>query len=531
MMWEARIFRGGRGGLPAMGLIAAGCTFLFETSVNAQTFITGFVKETDGMTPIANVNIDAFDSNGDEVNLDNDGTDGSGFFLTEFEDGPDVYDIRFSPPPGTPFLPVEIDDLFVTGTVNLGTVTLPDALLLSGRIINSSNLPIAGVQLRVVDSSSGSEVFIPNNQTDSLGMFDLQLAAGNYDLLIDPSDLFPTYAPGHVLDIALQSSMDLGDIVLVQGFTLSATVQRTNGSPVVDCDVDVVDVVSDEKLFTPGDSSDDNGFVDVVVPAGTLDVRFEPMLSDNLVGREILGVVVAADVDLGTVTLQSGFRLSGQVKDVRAAPVANVDIDVEVTGTGEKIYLYGDNTDGGGNYVVVVPSGVFDVDFVPPVSLALRSQLVPGVPVSSNKILNVTLEDCPAPANYGTGTPGSGGFVPEIDDNGVAARLGAPDFGLSITKGLGGAFAFLIMGTGSASLDAAGWTLWINPSAPGFAFIPIKLFGPNGVPGAGFATLAGPLPANDLLDGLHVYFQTLVIDPQGDHGVATSGGLDVTLCR
>ena len=498
----------------------------------AQTFAKGTVVDPNGVG-VAAVDIDGFHQNGDPVDLSNDGTQGDGTFLATVNDGPGTYDFVFLPPSGSSLLPLRIENKFVIGTTDLGTITLPAGHLVEGRVVDASTAPLAGVDLVVIDVATGAEVFVARPTTDSLGEFDFAVVDGVYDVQFDPSDAFgSSIAPGQRLDVEVLGPVDLGDVVLPPGLLLQATCKDVNGQGVPGLDVDVIDSVSGEHLFTPNDNSDNSGIVDVVVPSGTFDVQFEPDISNKLVGKELTALVVSGATDLGVLTFQPGRYLSGTVTEAATGlPVPGTDVDVIDPITGTEIFVYHDNADANGDYQVVVPTGTWDVDFWPPLTLYLKSKLVAGVIVNSDTVADVALDPCPLPAHYGSGKAGSGGLIPAIESVGDPPRIGAKTFSLEISNGLGGAFGFLILGSDSASISRKNFNLWVDPAGSFFLVFLVPLSGPAGVAGAGSLTMTGAIPNDPVLDGLHLYTQALVIDSGAAGNVASTDGLDTTFCR
>ncbi len=127
----------------------------------------------------------------------------------------------------------------------------------------------------------------------------------------------------------------------------------------------------------------------------------------------------------------------------------------------------------------------------------------------------------PGSNHYGLGTPGTGGFVPEM----IAISppyLGNLDFKLGVGNGLGGAVALL-----AASLA---------PSAPGTKVfgVPIHVdlaqahFGAKvlsgGAAGEGVATIKAPLPGDAALAGVELFVQWAILDPNAIGGFASSVG-------
>ncbi len=79
--------------------------------------------------------------------------------------------------------------------------------------------------------------------------------------------------------------------------------------------------------------------------------------------------------------------LSGQVTDISSTGIANVDLDFFDT-DGNKL-IYDANTDGSGNYFVIVDPSVYHVAFNPPPNFVPKK--IDNVSIFTNTVLNVTL--------------------------------------------------------------------------------------------------------------------------------------------
>ena len=511
--------------LPLLLLAALASTHLAQAGV-----ITGQVLDSLG-NGVAGVNIAVVGSGGPIIT--NGGTNAGGFFTaTITPDG--VYDLYFEPPPPplTTHRVKVLTAVNVAGTVNLGNVTLPPGVALTGRTVRAVGLtPVQGVNLDVV--VDGADLPLVGDTTDALGQFSIAVPKGVIELRFKTDGTaLPLLAP-HKLDVALSGPKNLGDVLLQPGFVLSAIVRRlSNNAAVVNADIDVMDSVSGFKLFTPGDNTDAAGFVDVVVPAGTYDVEIGPQFADKLVATTLLAQVVTANKFLGTVLLQSGVVLSGNVKDSNGIPHALVDVDMKNSVTLAKVTLVGDNTDANGNYAVVVPTGTFDVKFTPPHTLPLGTQTIPSVVITGDKTLNGTLPACVLV--YCTAKPSSvPGCVPSIVPPCTAsltAGTGSADIYCGPVPG-GNSPAILIYTTKGAAA---------TPIQNSFGYLCIKTgtgffrVGPPRFPGGAAGTctgtyvfdfgafLAGPHPDPNLVPGASVDVQAWYRDTLGPGGANLS---------
>ncbi|MSR46141.1 MAG: hypothetical protein EXS13_03600 [Planctomycetes bacterium] len=126
-------------------------------------------------------------------------------------------------------------------------------------------------------------------------------------------------------------------------------------------------------------------------------------------------------------------------------------------------------------------------------------------------------------STYGTGTPGSGGFVPSIE------LVGSPCIGddvwLQIRDGLGGAPAFLLIGFGRDNFPYAGGSLLVAITT---VFTP-TLGGTPGIAGAGMLNVTAAIPDDPAIIGVVFDFQVLVTDAAAVQRVALSNGAELVI--
>jgi len=121
---------------------------------------------------------------------------------------------------------------------------------------------------------------------------------------------------------------------------------------------------------------------------------------------------------------------------------------------------------------------------------------------------------------YGSGTSGSGGFVPTLSGTDGDCNGG---WGLDITGGLGRGGGFLWTSGASATLPFACGNILVDITSPLFFSMPVKLGGPVGVAGAGNLSITGV----DLTPfaGLSIHLQGLMLDQGACKSVSLTNGL------
>lgn len=395
---------------------------LLVSSVSAQS-ITGRAVDSTGVG-VAGVNIDGFDAaDGSPVCLVNDGTNANGFFTTTVDSGAGVYRFVFKPPPppGTTLVMVELDNVVVVGTTNLGNIVLPPGVSLSGRTKDVNGFPVANVDLDVVDLGTGQEMPLQEDRTNAFGNFTLAVPTTPIEVQFKTDGLSPRLAP-LALELTLSGNTSLGDLALLPGHLLEGTVQRSGGVPVSGADIDVLVSATGDKLFTPNDNTNSAGIFSAVVPDGTYTLEVCPKPANLLVAKEAPAGVVNGDTNVGVITLDNGVVLSGTIMDFLGTPVQGADVDVRDSTTDASVVLCSDNSNTSGGYSVVVPTGTFSVTFRPAGDCAsgLGQHRIAGVVISGNTVLGGVLPDGTA-----TGAVFAGDGINADTIAPIAARIGA----------------------------------------------------------------------------------------------------------
>lgn len=510
----------------ALALAVALAIQVAAPAAHAQS-ISGRVVDAQG-NGVAGVDIDLrSQSGGGDPTLSQDFTDANGFFNTTVTPA-GTYRVEFvpPPPPASSSMYERLDNVFVNGATNLGVITLPQGVALTGRCVDSAGAPLAGVNLDIANAA-GSDVTLVHDTTDANGFFAVAAPAGFVRVDFDSRPVIgPLVAPQRRM-LTLTAPTTLPDVIHPPGFVLSAFVKRqSNNAPVAGLDVDVYDSATEVELYTPDDTTDSLGFFDTVVPAGVFDIRFDAPNGSGLASLELASHPVSAATFLGTQLLPPGFTLSGLVTSPSGAPQGGVDIDVHVASSGASIYLGSDNTNSAGQYSVVVPAGTYRVTYSPPYSVPLGAFEIASLLVNTNKVQNAVLPNCPFFTTVGVGTPGLGGITPQVSASGGAPRLGNSDYAVHVTQGRGGAFGivFYSLNPPSNPLPSP-----MQPQSPMSRRI-VSLNGPIGVAGVGSASFSLPIPQDPFFSGNLVRAWFRVRDGAAAGGLSSTHELRATIC-
>jgi len=488
--------------------------------IAAADVITGTVVDSHGV-PVAGVDIDAIRlSNGNNIHLQNDGTNSAGAFNTIIP--PDVYDLYFFPPapPTNTHVTLVLHNVLVTGTKNLGTLHLQAGSVVNGHVQNQSGTPIGSVELIMTDLATGQLVPLLVHSTDAFGNFRVAAPKNAITLELDPRNV-PQVLCAQLLDLTPTSDTNAGTLVLQPGFVVTGHVQRaSNGTAVSGVDLDFREHPGGTKIYTPNDNTNGFGDYSVVVPAGNYNVDFAAPTGTLLAGKRLATQAISANRTLATVALPDGAVLNGTIKSFANVVQVNADVDVFSTTTGELFPTPGDNTNEAGAYSVIVPKDNLRIIYRPPsYSVPLISDVHTNVPITANTTLNGVLPAWTTPNNYGAGLAGTGGIVPHLTVSGGTSRSGNPDFAYEMQGGRGGAIAIITVSFAPLSRPFLGGTLLVNPSSGLSASMSVVLGGTPGVAGAGSKHLLFPV---GLAEGHDLYAQVRIKDPAGPHGWSLS---------
>jgi len=284
-------------------------------------------------------------------------------------------------------------------------LSLPAAAAnLTGFVTNGSGFGVGGVDIDLHDPVTGVKIPTQNDTTDVDGSFDIIIGAGVYDVV------FNAPQATRLVSLRLRSvnvvelETDLGIVALQPGALLiGQVVRQSSGTPVFMADTDIDLSLTGKRVVTPFDDTNASGNFSVVVPFGLVDLTIQPEIANQLVARRIIGIQVSGDVNVGTLSLESGFLVSG-VTTFDGAPASGVDIDVFRASNGLQMPTPGVVSNGSGSYSLVLPAGTYDFEISPGLGRARRHLFLENVVVSGPLTLNL-----PVPVSGGAGVEVQGG--------------------------------------------------------------------------------------------------------------------------
>ncbi len=362
--------------------------------------------------------------------------------------------------------------LVLLATVLVATETYAVSCL-SGTVRDASGVPMANVDLDFFDQATGVKLVTPRDNTDNSGFYNICVLSGTYRVTFAPrrgSRVMGT----EVFDIELLDNQSRTlDVVLQSGLIVSGSVKDSLGNPIGDIDLDF-DRLTGGRVYTGDDNSlPGDGSFWVVVPPDQYRLRFDPPIGSGWRGLQIDSFVVTKDTAYHAV-LSRGFALSGSVRDTEGHGLPDIDVELKIQATGEKVFVSDNSTDLAGNYSVVVPRGEFELRFVPLPGSRLIGQGISGftidgdttwsVEVGSGILVSVTVtdeNDIPIEnVDIDFNVPGTGAklFTPhdKTDANGVSVNaISSGVFDLELDPPVGAPYDRLTISNVNFRVDTA----------------------------------------------------------------------------
>jgi hypothetical protein len=302
---------------------------------------------------------------------------------------PGTWELDFRPPAGSPYADTERLGLVVGASDIAGLLdTLKTGFTVSGRVVDRNNNALRNVDLDLVDVCTGQTLANAHDNSDSLGNFSVVAPAGTYSLHLKPP-LCKAVEALRVPDVVVSAAVSLGTRTMRDAFLVTGVVHNQNGTPMVDANLRAFDVggVDIFQQGTTRDHTSATGSFALALPNGTFDINVEPPVGSNELVLHLNNVAVNGPKTLGTVTAGDGLPLSGHLGAPGGGGASNVALNVLDHETRAKLRLAHDQTDGLGNFRVVVPPGTYDVQYDPPVCDLLAPTSQDSIVVTAAKTL------------------------------------------------------------------------------------------------------------------------------------------------
>ncbi len=342
---------------------------LTTVAAHAAT-ISGFVK-TEAGAGIGNVDVDFIDQcTGDNIFLSGDKTAADGSFSIVVAAG--TYDIHFIAPAAAAVCAGDLQDIVVSTSTSLGTVTLHPGRLVAGTVKTPTLGNAANVDFKFTNSATGDRVFVTKDLTTAGGAYSIRVPSGTYDI-----DFRPPAGNAYTDKVRrglVVAGSDISGLVdtLGSGFTISGTVQDKHNAKLKNVDIDVFDECTGAKMANAHDNTDVNGNYSINLPAGTYTVEYNAPHCKPVESTRVTGLLVDRSKNYGTETLRDAVLVSGVVLRSNGQPCADAKIKFyDVTAAGApRQPADNDHADATGAFAIYVPAGTYDINAEPPAGIS-----------------------------------------------------------------------------------------------------------------------------------------------------------------
>jgi hypothetical protein len=366
----------------ARGVVIAGDTSRPDVVLPFGFVVSGQVTDTAG-APVPLVDLDFVDPvTGETWYTRADDTSAGGTYAVVVPAG--TWTVEYEPPVGVRLAAVRVPGVVVAGATARPVVVLPAGFDVGGRVLDVQGDPVVNANTSFTDAL-GVKVLTAHDHSDDAGVFSTVVVPGTYDIVVEGppgSRLVAATLRG----VVVGADVSLPDTVLQPGFVVSGLVRSPAGAPRPAIDTDWN--LPSGEVTTPGDDTSAAGAYQVVVPAGTYTIDFDPPAGARIVAGQRTGVTFAADTTLTDTVLRDGWFVTVSVRDVVGSPIAGAVVTATEVGTGQSVRLLPSATDPAGAVTFVLPDGTFDLEVAGPAGAGYEPAAVGGVVVAgSDRVL------------------------------------------------------------------------------------------------------------------------------------------------
>ncbi len=349
--------------------------------------ISGLVQDTLG-NPLTPIDIDMRGTNTGWIDLTGDFTDAAGNFALTLPALVDEYRIVFSM--ATPFptvFPLQMDDVFLFGDTDLGTIVLLPAFTVTGSVIDDTGAPLPGIDMNATDAL-GNPADLGNDDTDLNGNFSVLFPAGTWQVNLRSVDPAATqeWVPHTFPLLVVDAPLDLGTTQMFPGYHFFGQVIGSNGLQIEAADLDAEYSATGIPITVNNDTTNLNGDFDILLPQGSILLEVDPPAVGPVRQTVILPLDVAAGapVDLGIIVLPDGVLLSGRCIDSMGMPVGLVDVELFDSATGILYPTTHENGAADGTFSFAIDPGNYDLMLSPPAGSGLSPSFQSGLSVMAD---------------------------------------------------------------------------------------------------------------------------------------------------
>jgi len=283
------------------------------------------------------------------------------------------YDLLFKPTIGAHVFQGTLQDQRVQGNTITSNITLPLGQYAFGKVVDKNGVGVPFTDIRFKNSAGALPTNVQDNGTNTDGTFNTLVDPGTWTVEIIPANA-DHKAPVEVLNQNLTVDVNLGNVLVQDGFVLTCTVTDPQQFPITAAKIIARTLPTRVKMFTPLNTTSGTGVATIVVPVGTYDVSAEPppALLTTYATASVYNWNANADATLPNFALPRGTLMSAHVVVAGTATAvagADIDVDREISPTFPRIETPNDITDAAGNVTVTLPANTTDmVTINPPVA-------------------------------------------------------------------------------------------------------------------------------------------------------------------
>ncbi len=378
----------------------------------------------------------------------NDETDASGNFSILM--APGTYNINVEPPVGRDLVLGRLDAVNVSGATNLGDIHLSAGIPVAGVLLGPGGAGVENVKVSAVDSATRASILLAHDTTAADGTFRVVVPSGTYDFQYSPPSC-TGLAPADQKTVTVNAPVNLPALHLVAGVHAMGRVLDSSSFPVNLANLDFFTPGTQDRFYTPNDTTNASGNYDVFVQPGTYDIVYKPPVGTHLRPVRRSSVSLPTSTTLPDTVLPSGLLVSGFVhSSTSGLPVSGTRVDFYPPGSSTALLTAHNLTATDGSYSIAVDAGTWDVLYTPPAGSGLAPRFRRGVAVSSDVSLPDTLLLPLTVPSVSSVSPPSGTTA-----GGQTINIGGTGFQPDATVLIGGVAATNINVTSGTSLTCA----------------------------------------------------------------------------
>ncbi len=319
----------------------------------------------------------------------NDETDALGNFSILM--APGTYGVNVEPPVGRDLVVAHVPQVDASADVDLGDIPLLGGFPVSGTLLGPGGTGVENVNVNALDSATRARVRLAHDSTAADGTFRVVVPSGTYDFQYTPPSC-TGLAPAAQKTVTVSGPASLPTLHLVAGVHATGRIVDSSSSPVVLANLDFFTPGTQDKFYTPSDTTNTSGNYDVVVQPGTYDIVFNPPVGAHLRPVRRPSVALPTNTTLPDTVLPAGLLVSGFVhSSTSGLPVSRTRVDFYPPGSSTALLTSNNFTATDGSYNIAVDAGTWDLLYTPLAGSGLAPRWRKGVAVASDVSLPDTL--------------------------------------------------------------------------------------------------------------------------------------------